>query len=335
MIKNHLFTQAKQDALSGRILEGSRLEAFVADVAQARGDDIASLLESAHEIRLKHMGRVVDLCAIVNAKSGRCSEDCAFCAQSGRYDTGAPEHPFLSEEEIRQAARAAARSGARRLGVVTSGKTLLSRDFDRLLRSVKLVSEAGLLADTSCGILGFDQFKVLKDAGLDAYHHNIETGPSFFPKICTTHAYEEDLRAVRAALQAGLYVCCGGIFGLGETWEQRAEFALTLRELRVPSVPVNFLSPIPGTPMGSRSPLEPEEALKIVALLRFMLPSVHIRICGGRQTVFATRRNLAPMTAGASGLMIGDYLTLKGLDAGDDLRGLTELGFLPAETSRD
>lgn len=335
MIKNHRFTQAMRNALSEPGLEGSRLEAFVADVAAAQGEDLVSLLRSAHEIRLQRMGRVVDLCAIVNAKSGRCSEDCAFCAQSGHYDTGAPEHPFVSEEVILQAARAAARSGAGRLGVVTSGKTPAGRDFDRLRESIAAVSKAGLLADTSCGILEPDQLKALKNAGLATYHHNIETGPSFFPKVCTTHAYEEDLRAVRAALRAGLHVCCGGIFGLGETWEQRAEFALTLRELEVPSAPVNFLSPIAGTPMGGQAPLAPDEALKIVALLRFLLPSVHIRICGGRQTVFGPRSNLALMTAGASGLMVGDYLTLKGLDADDDLRGLGELGFLPTEYSRD
>ena len=194
------------------------------------------------------------------------------------------------------------------------------------------MADAGLLADTSCGILGRDELEALKRAGCSGYHHNLETARSFFPGVCTTHDYEEDVRAVRLARQAGLYVCSGGIFGLGETWAQRAELALTLRELDVQSVPVNFLHPIPGTPLAHRPPLDRVEASKIVALLRFLLPDKHIRICGGRQTVFGPEHPVEPLEAGASGLMIGDYLTTTGLDAARDLECLGRAGW---ELGRD
>jgi biotin synthase len=326
-IGNLYFDSAMRSVLEGRSLEGEELERFSQAVAEASGPDLDALLAAARAIRVKRLGRKVSLCAIVNAKSGRCSENCAFCAQSAHFDTGAPVHPFMAPEEVAQAARAMRDMGARRFGIVTSGLTPSGQDYARLLESVRAVAALGMEADASCGVLTRGQLDELKAAGLKAYHHNLETARSFFPQICTTHSYEEDVQAVRDAVAAGLYVCSGGIFGLGESWSQRAELAVTLRELHVPSVPVNFLSPIPGTPMGARAPMEPCEALKIVALLRFILPDSHIRICGGRQTVFGQARGLEPLDAGASGLMIGDYLTTRGLDAAADRQGVLDAGW--------
>ena len=190
------------------------------------------------------------------------------------------------------------------------------------------IKSLGLFADASVGILRAEQLIALRDAGLDAYHHNLETARSFFPQICTTHAYDEDVTTARAALNAGLTVCCGGLFGMGETWDHRVELALELRELGVHSVPVNFLTPIPGTPLENRGVLSPEEAVKITALLRFILPEQHIRICGGRPAVFGDRK-AEVLACGASGLMIGDYLTTAGGDAATDLEDIRRLGLRP------
>lgn len=326
-IGNLSFERTKQAVLSGTPLRGEALGRFVADVACARGEDAADLLRHARDIRLARLGRTVSLCAIVNAKSGRCSENCAFCAQSSHFGTSAPIHPFLETGEIARAARAMRDMGAKRFGIVTSGLKPGGEDFARLLDAVRAVAALGMEADASCGILTPEELGQLIKAGLKAYHHNLETARSFFPNICTTHDYEDDVRAVGHAVAAGLHVCSGGIFGLGESWEQRAELAVTLGELRVQSVPVNFLHPIPGTPMASHPVLEPEEALKIVALLRFVLPDANIRICGGRQTVFGQAQGLAPLEAGANGLMIGDYLTTKGLDAQADRQGILDAGW--------
>jgi len=330
-ICNPCFEEAKRTVLAGSPLAGADLDRFVDAVARARGESLGELLRAARDIRLARLGRAVSLCAIVNAKSGRCSENCAFCAQSAHFDTEAPVHPFLEPAEIARAARAMRDMGARRFGIVTSGLSPTGEDFTRLLAAVREVAALGMAADASCGVLSRTQLAELKRVGLRAYHHNLETARSFFPAICTTHDYEQDVQAVRDALAEGLYVCSGGIFGLGETWEQRAELALTLRELGVPSAPVNFLSPIPGTPLASRPPLSPEEALKIIALLRFLLPDVHIRICGGRRTVFGQDGGVAPLEAGASGLMIGDYLTTKGLNAKADRRSILDAGWEIAE----
>ncbi|GFK92490.1 Biotin synthase [Fundidesulfovibrio magnetotacticus] len=327
IIGNRPLHAATTLVLDGQDLRGELLHEVITVVAQARGEELADLLGAARRIRLARLGRAVSLCAIVNARSGRCSENCAFCAQSSHFDTGAPCHPFLDHERILDAARTMRAHGARRFGIVLSGLTPSREDFERLRRAVRGVADLGMLPDASCGILSRARFEELRSDGLHLYHHNLETARSFFPEICTTHDYEDDVQAVRDALDAGLGVCSGGIFGLGESWEQRAELALTLRELGVDSVPVNFLSPIPGTPMERRPPLAPEEALKIVALLRFILPSAHLRICGGRKTVFGPTRGLAPLEAGASGLMIGDYLTTSGLDAAADRQGIRDAGW--------
>jgi biotin synthase len=299
-------------------------------ISQAE-ERLPELLGHAHRIRLARLGNGVGLCAIVNAKSGTCSEDCAFCAQSGHHSANSPEYPLLSADEIADAAARAGRSGATRFGIVASGKLVGGRDLDGFERAVRAVAARGLVPDLSPGILERDQLARLKKAGLRGYHHNLETSATHFPKMCSTHRYEEDVDAVRAGLDAGLYVCSGGIFGIGETWDDRVELALLLRELGVPSVPMNFLTPIPGTPLEGSAPLPPEEALAIVALYRFLLPDRHLRICGGRPTVFGDARRHELLTAGASGLMIGDYLTTRGSDADGDLRDIRRAGLVPAK----
>jgi biotin synthase len=328
---NMSFDDTARRIISGRELSGGELDSFVEAVAAARGGQVLDLIGAAGRLRDARLGRSVSLCAIVNAKSGLCSEDCAFCAQSARRSANAPVHPFLDVEDILGAAKAMRQAGARRFGIVTSGLALSGEDFERLVEAVRAVSGTGMLADASCGLMSAGQLKRLRDAGLCAYHHNLETSRSFFPRICTTHDYEDDVATVRDAVALGLNVCSGGIFGLGESWPQRAELALTLRELAVPSVPVNFLTPIPGTPMQSRPVMEADEALKTVALLRFILPSAQLRVCGGRGAVFGQDGGLWPLEAGATGFMIGDYLTTKGLDASRDVEALTAAGWRIAD----
>ncbi|MFW6357262.1 MAG: biotin synthase BioB, partial [bacterium] len=253
-------------------------------------DQLPALLHMAGRVRQHFFGRTVQFCAIINAKSGRCSEDCTFCAQSVHYATDSPEYPLKDAHTILQAARRMKAAGAGRFSLVTSGKSLSARELDAAASLLQSIRNEGLEPDISPGVLDEPRLKALQAKGLSGYHHNLETSRSHFPAVCTTHDYDEDVDAVRAAVKSGLYVCSGGLFGLGETWEDRVELALLLRELGVHSVPVNFLHPIPGTPLADRPLLQPEEALKTIMLLRFLLPDRQIRICGGRETVFGSRR---------------------------------------------
>jgi biotin synthase len=312
-------------ALENRALDAAALQAVIS-CAEA---DLPRLFAGARAVRAKHFREDLHLCAIVNAKSGACTEDCAFCAQSSRHKTESPRHAFLDPAEIARAARAMKARGASRFGIVASGLAPTEAEFEKLLSAVALVRESGLAADVSVGVLSQERLKRLKDAGLSGVHHNLEVARSFFPQICTTHDYEDDVEAVRLALSEGLFVCSGGIFGLGETWEQRAELAQTFRELGVSNVPMNFLVPIPGTRMEHRPVLSAQEALRILALYRLMLPTANLRVCGGRGLVFGPaggegQREL--FASGASGLMVGDYLTIAGTPPEADLDLARELG---------
>ncbi|WP_338668328.1 biotin synthase BioB [Pseudodesulfovibrio methanolicus] len=320
------------DSIARKALDGVLpSDAEIMFLIEQAPERLPELLGHAHNVRTARLGNEVGLCAIVNAKSGTCSEDCAFCAQSGHHAANSPEYPLLSADEIAAAASRARSAGATRFGIVASGKLVGDPDLDGFEAAIRRVAGLGMIPDLSPGILERDQLVRLKKAGLRGYHHNLETSATHFPRMCTTHRYEEDVDAVRAGLDAGLYVCSGGIFGIGETWDDRVELALLLRELGVPSVPMNFLTPIPGTPLEGRAPLPPEEALTIVALYRFLLPDRQLRICGGRPTVFGPERQHELLTAGASGLMVGDYLTTKGGDAASDLKDIRRAGLVPAK----
>ena len=324
---NSPISQAKALALAGGRLEEPLALALLESVIALSGEGLADFLALSREITLANFGRKVSLCAILNAKSGRCSEDCTFCAQSAHYRAEAPTHEFVDLETVLKAAEKMRSYGARRFSLVTSGLELSEADFAKLCQAIRELNSRGIIADSSCGVLSDERIEKLRQAGLNAYHHNLETSREYFPRICSTHAYELDVEALRQAKKAGLYLCCGGIFGIGESWADRLSLALTLRELQVDSVPVNFLRPIKGTPLAERPKLSPEEALKIIALLRFVLPKAQIRICGGREWVFGEADKLAPLRAGASGLMIGDYLTVPGSAVQSDLEGIARLGY--------
>lgn len=289
--------------------------------------EIFDILSVADSVRRHFKDDAINLCSIVNAKSGLCREDCSFCSQSTSHPTAVKTYPMVNSDEIIRSAERAEEAGAGEFSIVTSGTGIdRQRDIEVLTGALKgMAKRTGLERCASLGILTSETLERLKRAGLQSYHHNLETARSFFPNVCTTHNYDEDVETVRAAKALGLYVCSGGIFGLGEGWEHRVELAGTLRELDVDSVPINFLDPRPGTPLEGARNLTPVECLKIIALFRFMLPTKDILVCGGREV---NLRDLQPLifAAGANGTMIGNYLTTKGRGAEEDLRMLKDLG---------
>jgi biotin synthase len=308
------------DTFSRRVLEGGTLsEAQGRELAALGPEHTVSLLFAANTVtRSRGLGRFT--CSITNAKSGTCSQDCTFCAQSGHYSTGSPTHPLLPLEELVERGLAMHRAGARCYSLVTSGLRLTGDEVDRVcacLRELKQRTDLELSA--SLGLLSADSVRLLADAGLSRYHHNLETARSHFPAICTTHEYDQDIETIRLAGEHGLQICSGGILGLGESWDQRIELAATLAGLGVDTVPLNFLNPIPGTPLQDMPLLTPHDALKSVALFRLMLPDANITIAGGREKVLGDYQSWLPL-AGANGMMIGNYLTTLGRDLEADLR---------------
>jgi biotin synthase len=291
------------------------------------GPELWAGLAEAGRVRERRCGRQVSFCVIINAKSGMCSEDCAFCSQSARAASQVPHYPLLSREELVDAAEQAAAAGASRFSLVTAGRGLLStRDQSAVLAAVAAIKAAvPIRVCASLGIVDRGFLGELKAAGLYRFHHNLESAESFFPSICTTHSFAERVATIEAAKAAGLSVCAGGIFGLGETLAQRWEMAQALKNLSVDAIPLNFLHPLPGTPLAQRPMLAPLEALKIVMAFRLFFPERSLIICGGRQM---TLRSLAPLlfAAGADALMTGDYLTTKGRMPDEDRQMLADLG---------
>ena len=309
------------------VLSGSDLAADdCIRLADSQGPDLYLLFAEASRIREHFKGNSASLCSIINAKSGRCPENCAFCAQSSAHTTNAQVYPLVDEEEIVSCARSAEQNGARCYGIITSGTGIQpGAELERICRALRRIkAETGIDPSCSLGILDYTTALLLKEAGMVTYHHNLETARSFFPSICTTHDYQDDVETIRAVKQAGLKVCCGGIFGLGEGFGHRVEMAETLRELDVDTVPINFLNPVEGTRLADAAFLTPMECLKIIAMYRFMLPSKDLAVCGGRE------KNLRELQswiflAGASGMMTGNYLTTPGRAPEQDRQMLIDL----------
>jgi biotin synthase len=300
--------------IADRIVAGGRITADEAlSLSLIRGADLFFLFAEANRVKVHFIGEQVHLCSIINAKSGHCPENCAFCAQSSHHKTEAPVFPLVDEEQMVLCAREAQANGSTCYGIITSGSGITKgEELTRICRAVRRIrSETTITLSCSLGIIDTDTAMALKEAGVETYHHNLETSRSFFPNVCTTHDYEDDVNAIRIAKNAGMKVCCGGIFGMGETVAQRVELALTLRELDVDSIPLNFLNPIPGTRLEEADFITPFECLTTIALFRLILPEKKISICGGRE------KNLRDLQswmfiAGASGTMIGNYLTTTG-----------------------
>ncbi|MDD6088943.1 MAG: biotin synthase BioB [Desulfovibrionaceae bacterium] len=310
------------------ILEGSsplvtREEAEV--LLEVSSSETLDLLSVAGSVRAVFAPKFFS-CGIINAKSGHCPENCAFCAQSAHYRTGSPVYPLLSPDILVEKARMAYQQGNQRFGIVTSGTGPDAAALDQICQAVRRIKkETGIGVCGSLGLIDSESSRLLFEAGMTRYHHNLETAASFFPSICSTHDYEQDLQSVRAAKAAGMETCCGGIFGLGESRAQRVELAFTLANLNVDSIPVNFLNAIPGTPLEHMPKITPEEALRTLAVLRLVNPRRDILIAGGRNHVLGSWQSWI-YAAGANGLMTGDYLTTSGTSIDEDKSMMRTLG---------
>ena len=290
----------------------------VIDIARTwLNEPLERLIAKANEVRKEHVGNALDVCSILNARSGRCSEDCKFCAQSARHHTETPVYPLKTAGDIVAAAARAKTIGAERFGIVTSGNRLTDAEIDVIVEATaRIRQEAGIAICGSLGALSPAQLQRLKEAGLSRYHHNIETSRRFYAQIVTTHDFQERVNTVAAAKAAGLEVCSGGIIGMGETWQDRIDMAVTLGELQVDSVPINVLIPIAGTALETVEPISAEDIVRTICIFRLLLPSQAIKIAAGRETALADDQ-IEAFRAGANGMLIGGYLTVQGagLDA--------------------
>ena len=286
---------------------------------------LEEILAIAGRVRREGVGKALETCGIINAKSGTCGEDCKFCAQSGHYATSVEEYPLKSIEEIAQAARRSKEEGSKRFGIVTSGKGLTDTEIKIIADAIRrMTGEIDIIPCASLGALNRESFTLLKEAGLVRYHHNIETSERFYPNIVSTHDYSERISTIKDAKSCDLEVCSGGIFGLGESWRDRIDMACLLKELDVDSVPLNFLVPIEGTPLGGVRQLSPVEAIKIIALFRIVLPDKTIRVAAGRESVLKDFQGMM-YAAGANGMMVGGYLTVAGRGVEEDLALVEEI----------
>lgn len=281
---------------------------------------VDELLQRAAEVAAANLDNSVEFCSIINAKSGKCSQNCKYCAQSSHYCTNIETYPLVSLDEVRKCALDAKNNGATRFSIVTSGKTPDDKDFDTLCKMVEIISSIeGLHACASLGFLTERQLLALKDAGMTRYHHNLNSCKSYYKNVCTTHTYEERVETIKLAKKCGLEVCVGGIIGMGETREQRIELGLEIAELEPASVPVNFLHPVEGTPFEVyKDAIDEDEILRTLAIYRIIIPKTLIRYAGGRKLRLSEKGQELGLKAGVNGMMIGNYLTTTGIPPEED-----------------
>lgn len=317
------------ETLTREVLDGKAITK--SEAVELYALPLEPLCRKADEIRRHFCSNSFDLCTIINGKSGKCSENCRFCAQSSFHHTGAAEYPLLSADAIVARAKENDEQGITRYSIVTSGKRLSDHEVDLMSDVIRRIrQETNISVCVSFGLLNEEQFRKLKNAGVTRVHNNLETSRRFFPNVCSTHSYDDKINAILAARKAGLFVCSGGIMGLGETPEDRIDMALALRGLAVKSVPVNILNPIPGTPLEHNTKLTNEEVRRIVAVYRFILPDASIRLAGGRGLLPDKGRSC--FSSGANAAISGDMLTTAGITTETDKALLRELGY---EARRD
>lgn len=314
------------DELTGRIIATgcgvSREEAAVL----AAWPDLTALCEAADRVSRAFMGSRVDSCSIVNARSGMCGEDCKWCAQATRHKTGCATYNFIDPDEVMRAARINEREGIRRFSLVTSGRAVSARDLEKFCEMYRRLSgETGLYLCASMGLLDRSGMERLREAGVRRYHCNMETSSRVFPTLCSTHTPEDKRRTIRAAREAGLEVCSGGIIGMGETMDDRLDFAFELRDLGVDSVPMNILNPIPGTPLADVPLIGEEEIIRTAAVWRMVMPKVSIRFAGGRMRL-SHDSMLRLMRGGVNGVLMGDMLTTVSNTVAEDRQLFAEAG---------
>ena len=288
--------------------------------------DLEELCEGADQIRKALCGDKVDLCTIINGRSGRCGEDCKFCAQSCHHHTNVEEYPFLDQDEIVAEGLKNEAAGVHRYSIVTAGRSIKGDDLEQALAAYRrLRKECGLKLCASHGLQTEEEFRRMKEAGVDRCHANLETSRRYFPSICTTHTYDDKIANIRRAQQAGLDVCSGGIIGMGETWEDRIDMALSLAELGIDSIPLNILRPIPGTPFGHLEPISNQDVLRTVAIFRYINPTAWVRMAAGRGQFEDGGAEL--FQSGANSAITGDMLTTTGTGMASDVAMFQKLGY--------
>ncbi len=312
--------------LAEKIIDGYRLTKED-DLSVLLTADLDELCTGADKIREKLCGNKVDLCSIINGRGGRCSENCKFCAQSAHHNTDCEEYGFLEQKTFMEGCAYASEQGVNRYSIVTAGRTMEGEDLEKAIAAYQAMHEAypDMILCASHGLVKGEDLKRMKEAGVTMYHSNVETSEHFFPEICTTHTYEDKLNEIRLAKEAGMEVCSGGIFGMGETWQDRLDMAALLAELQVNSIPLNFLLPIKGTPLEDREKLTQEEIIRIVAIFRYLNPTAFIRIAAGRS--YFEQGGEVLFRAGANATLTGDMLTTVGNNIAQDRDMLERLGF--------
>lgn len=309
--------------LRDRVLNGGDINRE--EAIKLYDEPLLELKAAATEIREKFCGNRFDMCTIVNGKSGKCSENCKFCAQSAHHQTCAEVYPLLTPDEILADAMKVDKR-VLRYSIVTSGKRLSDKEVDIMCEAVKKLKEnTSFSICVSFGLLNKEQFTKLKNAGVSRVHNNLETSEEFFSSICTTHTYQEKLDAIKAARDAGLDVCSGGIFGLGESKEDRISMAFKAREIGVKSIPMNMLNPIPGTPLENNTKLTSEDMQRIIATFRFIIPDGDLRLAGGRGLM--DDKGKGCFEAGSNAAITGDMLTTAGITVDTDKEMLAKLGY--------
>ena len=288
--------------------------------------DLEEMLDYAGKLQKHFCGNLVDFCSIINGRSGRCSEDCKYCAQAACNHTGIDEYGFLPKDKIFAAAKANQDAGVNRFAIVTAGRALKGKDFDKAIEAYKeMHTKLKIELCASMGFIDADQFRRLKEAGVTSYHHNIETSRRNFPNICTTHTFEDKIRTIKIAQKEGMCVCSGGIIGMGDTWDDRIDMALTLAELGIESIPLNALMPIKGTPLQDTPQISAEDVARTVAIFRFINPTANIRLGAGRGIL--PQSGETGLGRGASASLTGNMLTTAGAATiASDMEMLKKLG---------
>jgi biotin synthase len=314
--------------IGDKVLEGGsvRLKEIL-PLLEAKGPDVMDLVAVANRVRVEFNGNEIDLCSLLNAKSGKCSEDCAFCAQSAHYQTDAPTYPLMNADQMVKEAEEAQKRRTGRFCLISSGRQLNDKEFEVILSGLdRIRKETTLDLDCSLGTLSEERAEALKKVGVTRYNHNLETAETHFPKICTTHSFRDRIKTIEVLKDQGFSICCGGIIGLGESPQQRLELAFSLRQLGIECIPFNILNPRPGTPLEHSEGIPPIEIIKTISLFRLVLPKGTIKIAGGREANLRDLQSLA-LLAGANGLIVGNYLTTPGRNAEDDLTMIRDVGF--------
>ena len=306
------------------VIDGHRIDRETA--LRLLDTDHRELWRAADDIRRHFLGDRFDLCSIINARSGNCTENCRFCAQSARHHTGIDTYTVIPEDEALTQAADNDQHGVGRLSLVTSGRSLAPDTLDALVGLYgKMTASTSLLFCASAGMLTPEIAATLKEAGVGRYHCNLEASRGYFPQVCTTHTWAEKVETLQLARSAGMTLCSGGIIGMGEQMTDRIDMAFELRELEVKSIPINILTPIPGTPLAELAPLSVDEVLTTVALFRFINPEAVIRMAGGRQQLGDDQYRC--FAAGANGAIVGNYLTTTGAGIKEDLERVSAMGF--------